>query len=178
MRQLRYCARVAISSLLVATAGACSRREVHGNVADSVQTRSYPESQAEAQSPLGPCLPLWPAKVRLTGIIGIEQKYGPPGYGENPKRDKRMRIFVLKLTHPADVCADTSSVAPAPIARHVLTMQLTENLSAGALEKAVGISVEVFGSLRRQVWPSDFTDPIIRVDSIPAVSKRSATEAV
>src|SRR5437867_9168181 len=45
----------------------------------------------------GRCVPLWPARVRLSGVIREEHRLGPPGYGENPERDEKVTIFVLYL---------------------------------------------------------------------------------
>ena len=119
------------------------------------------------------CVPLWPVPVRLSGTIEKEEKYGAPGYGENPKTDEKLQVYLLKLSVPIDVCADTSSVAPQPSAKGVRFVQLTEHVSEQELRRHLGVSVEVFGTLRRRVWPGDFTDALIRVDSIPALRRRA-----
>jgi hypothetical protein len=110
--------------------------------------------------------------VQLSGTIAAEHRFGPPGYGEDPKRDEKRVIFVLKLREPVNVCADTSKVSPAPVARLVKVVQL-ERMDAGVLRRGVGVSVEVFGTLRRNVWPSDYTTAVINIDSIPAFRPRS-----
>jgi hypothetical protein len=118
------------------------------------------------------CVPLWPFPVHLSGTIVGEQKYGAPGYGENPKTDERLQVYLLKLNNPVDVCADTSSVAPQPRAKAVRFLQLTDHVSEEELRRHLGASVEVFGTLRRRVWPRDFTDALIRIDSIPSLRRR------
>jgi hypothetical protein len=43
--------------------------------------------------------------VRLEGKLVRRWFYGPPGFGETPKRDARDEVFVLKLTSPIRVVA-------------------------------------------------------------------------
>ena len=115
----------------------------------------------------GNCLPLWPAQLRLSGRVRQDKKFGPPGYGENPKEDQMRTIFVLVLDRPVDVCADTTEVAPQPLLRHATEMQLTENFDGAALARHIGSRLDVFGTLRRRAWPTDYTEAIVRVDSVP-----------
>ena len=113
----------------------------------------------------GRCLPLWPAHGRLSGTVKKELKLGPPGYGETPAIDERFTVFVLQLDQSVDVCADTASGAR--LLQRAKAMQLIGAIDTVALKRAVGHRLEVFGSLRRAVWGTDFVDPLIRVDSIP-----------
>lgn len=117
------------------------------------------------------CIALWPERLSLRGSVRVESHYGPPGYGETPTQDKRLRIFVLKLPTPIDVCADTSTVAPQAMLQGVAALQLTDDVDTTALKKVMGIQVEVFGTLRHKVLGTDFTDVVIRVDSIPALTR-------
>ncbi len=47
-----------------------------------------------------------PAVSTLTGILKAQVFYGPPGYGESPKIDKKETAFILNLTKPITVIAD------------------------------------------------------------------------
>ena len=40
---------------------------------------------------------------QISGIVEEVKYYGPPGYGDNPKEDKLMTAYVLKLEHPIRV---------------------------------------------------------------------------
>jgi hypothetical protein len=139
---------------------------------DAPATRNVQSAAGDEADHQETCIPLWPARVRLSGTIAEELKYGPPGYGENPKTDRRLHILVLRLKEPVDVCADTSRVAPQALVRRVQSIQLTEQVSENVLRRHLGVFVEVFGTLRRRVWPNDFTEALIRVDSIPALQLR------
>lgn len=59
----------------------------------------------------GACVPYAPQVVDLKGTLVREVRYGPPNYGENPKTDKRMRIWVLKLSQPISMCSDPTGSA-------------------------------------------------------------------
>lgn len=158
---------------MIAIAFACSRSKSVNRPADSVVIvgANTAPTEENSQPVPEPCFPLWPQSIRLSGTLSREIKYGPPGYGEDPKKDIRVEVFTLVLEKPINVCADTSSTAPQPIARDVTRLQLTEHVSKKDLTRNLGLSVDVFGTLRRQVWPSDYTDALIRVDSIPAIHR-------
>src|SRR6478736_2094703 len=47
-----------------------------------------------------------PAVSTLTGTLKAEVFYGPPGYGETPKTDKKETAYILHLTKPITVIAD------------------------------------------------------------------------
>src|SRR5258708_6462662 len=57
---------------------------------------------------LGPCLPVQPSKLWLSGTLKQEVRLGPPGYGETPERDEKDTILVLHLDAPVRVCADNT----------------------------------------------------------------------
>src|SRR5260370_35171792 len=44
-----------------------------------------------------------PTVVQLKGRLVVERRYGPPGFGENPKTDAKMRVLILVLFKPAGV---------------------------------------------------------------------------
>lgn len=47
-----------------------------------------------------------PAVVLLKGILLIKSAYGPPGYGEDPRTDEKVKYIVLKLDNPINVKGD------------------------------------------------------------------------
>lgn len=159
-------------AIVMSLCACCSKRQPNGSATSAQVATPVLRDSASAASAARICIPLWPTPVRLSGTIVREEKYGPPGYGESPKRDARLQVFLLELPEAVAVCADTSRVAPQPQAEGVRLLQLTEHVSIGSLRKHLGASVEVFGTIRRRVWPSDFTDALIRVDSIPVLEIR------
>src|SRR5215207_2231308 len=129
-----------------------------------------PEAPApgpEATAPDDGCTPVWPSRVRLSGVLRAEEKLGPPGYGETPERDEKLTIYVLDLDQPRDVCADTSPDEPREAVRGAARMQLAGSVDPNRLKALVGRRIRVHGTLVHQVWGSDFTQVIVRVDSIP-----------
>jgi hypothetical protein len=114
----------------------------------------------------GDCLPPWPATVRLSGVVNTETRLGPPGYGETPSRDKKITIFVLHLSTAVDVCPDTTSGVLHPALDGVVAMQLTGRLDPVAMKRENGLRLTVDGTLHRQTWGTDFTEVLVRVDSI------------
>ena len=125
-----------------------------------------------SHSPPAPaCVPPWPTPVHLSGVIGIEQRLGPPGYGETPSRDEQITIFVLYLARPVDVCADTTAADRRPAVHGVRVMQLTGKADPDRLERWAGLPVSVFGTLDRETWGHGFTEVLVRVDSIPSLRR-------
>lgn len=46
--------------------------------------------------------------ITLSGILTVEEFYGPPGYGETPKIDSIARPYILVLDAPVNVIGDLS----------------------------------------------------------------------
>jgi hypothetical protein len=114
------------------------------------------------------CLRVDQDPVRLSGTLLEEQKLGPPGYGETPQKDERITILLLRLDQPINVCSDSavdSSAAMVP----THDLQLVGHLDRGSVHQHVGREITVYGTLRRQVWGTDYTQVLVRVDSIPGI---------
>jgi hypothetical protein len=62
------------------------------------------DKQVSAQ-PQEPRLRCHDRGIRLEGTLVRRWFYGPPGFGETPKRDARDEVFVLQLAHPITVLA-------------------------------------------------------------------------
>lgn len=48
-----------------------------------------------------------PSVVQLSGTVITRMYYGPPNFGEDPKTDRKVYPFILKLDHPVTVLAST-----------------------------------------------------------------------
>ncbi len=57
------------------------------------------------------CLRLGSERVTLHGTLSLEERYGPPNYGESPETDQRMSVPIVELGRPIDVCSDDQSAA-------------------------------------------------------------------
>lgn len=163
---------VAVSSLWVPVVE-CS--EGHRTPSDSsVGPLSERQQGARATEPppaASPdqCTPLWPAQVELRGTVRKEKRFGPPGYGEDSVQDERVTILVLELDRPINVCADTSRDFPRPAVAGVTQVQMTGRLDPERVSRSTGLKLTVYGTLTRRARGSDYTEVLIRVDSIPGL---------
>jgi hypothetical protein len=149
----------------------CSSHEIkaedHSTDEAAKYAASSPSPSENAASKRDSCLLPWPSPMKLSGRVRREERFGPPGYGENPRTDERVTIYLLDLRMPVDVCADTTRDAAHPAVRGVGRLQLTGRLDPNELQNDVGRSLTVFGSLNFRAWGSDYTEVLIHVDSVP-----------
>lgn len=157
--------------LAVVLAAACS-----GTSSDQDQPQSAlkaPQAESPRETRVGDstesCVSPARGQVRLSGIIREEHRLGPPGYGETPKRDQKITILVLHLPQGLDVCADTSADDPRPAVRAVTELQVTGRLDPSRIKPHLGRPITVYGNLYYQSWGTDYTQMLIRVDSIPGI---------
>lgn len=119
-----------------------------------------PAAVAEPDS--AACWPPEPASVTLEGRVRAETRYGPPGYGESPETDSRIRIHLLELPAPIDVCLEN---APDNHGGPRRALGLREihlvGLPPDQLAGLVGQRVRVRGSLVYAAWAHDFTPVVL-----------------
>jgi len=140
---------------------ACSEKS-QGTPRDSTTTTKAPvASGGHTGSTTASCVPATSSRLRLSGIVREEHRLGPPRYGETPKRDQKITILVLALPQPIDVCADTTSDTPHPAVRWIRDLQITSHLDPEKLRAHFGREITV--------WGTDYTQVLIRVDSIPGL---------
>ncbi len=92
------------------------------------------------------CLEYGPAKVTLTGVISERTDFGPPNYGEDPKRDSKERHLYLKLDKVVCVSAqagDNYNDAESG----VTTMQMVYFTHLKFRKEWIGKHVSVTGTL-------------------------------
>lgn len=117
-------------------------------------------SEATAQ-----CLRYWPAVNTLKGTLTVVERYGRPGFGENPKTDSRVRVPILVLSQPVDVCADGKDGSDRDSFRGVREVQLSV-LKWSQLEPYVGREVVVTGTLSEAVTANDYTNVVCTVKKL------------
>jgi hypothetical protein len=66
-----------------------------------------------------------PAIVELRGKLIIASKYGPPGFGEDPKNDEKVKVPILLLSRPVNVRGDPASDLNTESVSGVKEVQLT-----------------------------------------------------
>jgi hypothetical protein len=103
---------------------------------------------------LEPCMQMAPTFVSLSGRVYLESKYGPPGFGETPKRDLRLTSAILKLDHTIYVCSDSNS-SSTPGKEPVREVQLDFNQHE-PISRILRNEVTVTGLLSEGLTASDF----------------------
>lgn len=152
---------------MVVMAGACSGNAEHAPALSSDSVSRSADSPVQTVSPTLRCVPTERSPVQVSGTLIEQQKYGPPGYGETPARDERVMILVLRLERGIDVCGDSTASDPRRVIHDARELQLTGRIDPTRLQSYRGKKLTVFGSLYRKAWGTDYTDVLIRVDSIP-----------
>lgn len=142
--------------------GAEHPRESSALPPHAVATDTQPDTASRAA-----CAPLWPTQVSLLGTLRQEQRFGPPSYGETPSKDERVSIALLELPSKLAVCPDIASSAQGSAVIRVRAVQLIGRVDSVFVARRTGTKVRVFGTLQHQVRSSDYTDILLRVDSIP-----------
>jgi Domain of unknown function (DUF4431) len=113
------------------------------------------------------CLRYEPGVVRLSGVLELSRRYGPPGYGENPSSDQQLDVPILKLSRAVDVCADTTSAANSEAIRNVTQIQLIFRDPARQRMYA-GRSLVATGTLFRAQSGRHFTPVVMTVRRVEA----------
>lgn len=157
-------------ALVLASCDTDRRADRDPTVADrGPAPQQAPVPQTQSSTKAASCVSTWPAPVRLTGVVREEPRFGPPGYGETPDKDRKVEILVLHLAQPIDVCADSTTGDAHAAVKGVRALQLTGALDPDRVKRMTGSALRVFGTLQRRAWGSDYTDVLIRVDSIPGL---------
>ncbi len=105
-----------------------------------------------------------PEKVELTGVLMQKTFYGPPGYGEDPRHDRKEHVYILRLEKPIRV------IAAARDSRNeghdnVRELQVDDN-GKMPLKSLLKKKVRVRGSLRSAEIGHDHTDVLITPEHI------------
>jgi hypothetical protein len=109
-----------------------------------------------------------PPMVSLTGILKSKMEYGPPGYGETPKTDPKIKIFVLKLSKSQ---TGRQLSLPGEATRKFSEIQLRCDSNAMPqcepfLEQSIGRQITVSGETDGQTYPTDYLPVILYVRTV------------
>lgn len=86
-------------------------------------------------------------RVRLLGKLEIRTYYGPPGYGESPRSDRRERQAILLLAKPICVVGGVDKTYPSTSNESEVTLVPTRNQNlAKYRNKTVEVSGTLFGA--------------------------------
>jgi hypothetical protein len=99
--------------------------------------------------------------IQLEGTLVERKVYGPPGYGETPKKDERSTILILKLAHAITVepipDAKEKNSASLDVAKNVREVQFfLARDKTGEARAMVGKTVVAVEVLNEAVAPSQY----------------------
>jgi hypothetical protein len=127
-------------------------------------------SAAQAAAVQPSCLAFEPHTVDLRGRLTIQQKYGPPNYGENPATDQKVLVPILVLDQPVNVCGDSTSQLNNQSFHNVKEIQLVLPDGAHAYDRLMKQSVVVTGTLSAAVSGHHYTPVVLTVKNAKAVA--------
>lgn len=99
--------------------------------------------------------------ITLIGTVKREKNYGPPGFGETPKIDRKVVDYILVLDHEINI--EASKYVDA--ANGVGEVQLILPFDNNPLVKRVG-RVRVTGTLAQAITAADVRDYTLTVTSL------------
>lgn len=111
-----------------------------------------------------------PSVVCLTGEVSVEQRFGPPNYGETPDIDERVDVPILHTVQPFAVRGDPSSETNTESFSGLDSVQLVFLHDLDKARSFDGRKVTVHGSLSTAESGHHFTNVILivtRVDELP-----------
>ena len=106
-----------------------------------------------------PCVHYTPHVVDLRGRLIATVRYGPPNYGENPNSDERVRVWLLRLSKPLDMCSDQNGDRISGVREVQVFFQHDASKFRGKL-------VRVRGSLEEATLGPEFTKVVMYARSI------------
>ena len=102
--------------------------------------------------------PFEPAAIELSGVVTVQNRYGPPGYGEDPCKDEPLTVFVLRLPEKVTIGTENSlSESNDAVVNNVQLIQLKADFELQQkLQKRLGKTITVQGQAAVALGPRDF----------------------
>jgi hypothetical protein len=104
-----------------------------------------------------------PSVVNLAGVLVEKWVYGPPGYGETPQKDKKIKIIFFELTNPINLKADPADLRDADDRTSVTEIQINTSDSMTRLKKFLNKKVTLRGTLYEATSSAEFTSVLMLV---------------
>jgi hypothetical protein len=110
--------------------------------------------------------------VKLEGRLSERTFYGPPGFGETPRKDAREKVLILNLAQPITVVPVTDAEAKGSASLDTLGNIRAVQLFLFPLSKRdqarklIGKTVVVIGTLNEAVAPSEHLDVSMEVETL------------
>ncbi len=108
----------------------------------------------------------YPCTVHLTGTLVTQERWGPPNFGENPAKDTRVTIYVLRLGETVNVEVPASGSSSSPLfIKGIKEIQIDFPVKK-TYQKFVGQQVVIKGQLLEGLAPLEYTKVVIRAQSV------------
>jgi hypothetical protein len=119
-----------------------------------------------------------PKKTTLIGRLTIETRFGPPNYGEDPSTDKKVKIYILRLSTPITAPQLDGKEANAPVQKVELFFSTRQGpFGWDAAHRAVGKCLSVVGEVEPSQVGTEFTPLIVNVDKFVILTTNSRSRA-
>lgn len=106
-----------------------------------------------------------PIVVELSGRLEMMTGYGPPNYGENPEKDKKINYYVLTLDNPINVKGNSTDEINQNTYTNVNKIQLVYHDSINILKDHINQKV-IIGTLFEAITGAHYTDILIEVKDL------------
>jgi hypothetical protein len=104
--------------------------------------------------------------VTLTGTLSAREAYGPPGYGEDPKNDRKERYWLLTLDAPISVAGNPKDEANSQSESNVKAVQVVYAGKQSFQESWLEKHVSVTGTLSHAMTGHHRTPVLIEVSEL------------
>jgi Domain of unknown function (DUF4431) len=110
------------------------------------------------------CLSYEPAIVQVEGRLLHVERFGPPGYGEDPEVDQRVSVPILQLAEPTKICGDPDSEVNNESFDGITEVQLDPG--GTSYRMLIDADVVATGTLSRAVTGHHYTEVILRLTKL------------
>jgi hypothetical protein len=119
-----------------------------------------------------------PKKTTLIGRLTIETRFGPPNYGEDPSTDKKVKIYILRLSTSITAPQLDGKEANAPVQEVELFFSTRQGpFGWDAAHRAIGKCLSVVGEVEPSQVGAEFTPLIVNVDKFVILNANSRSRA-
>jgi len=144
--------RTIVMGVLICWAMACARPDQDNPdtiLSGARETEQLPEANAHPRLDSIGCTPGSPAVVELRGILVSIERFGPPGWGETPQQDERIRVPFLLLESPIVMCSTDEMVLPGEPPLKVDSVQLNFTQVTNEPMRWLGERITASGTISR-----------------------------
>jgi hypothetical protein len=148
--------KMALGVLVCVGLMACARRGEEpeatftraGETEQPAETNAHSEVEPTIASGDG-CTQGSPAVVELRGTLVASERFGPPGWGETPQEDERIRVPFLLLDRPITMCSTDQMVLPGEAPWKVDSVQLNFTRVTNEPMRWLGEPITASGKISR-----------------------------